>query len=257
MNTSLSYSVQSQVGLRPNNEDAAYSGPRLLALADGMGGHAAGELAASLVISELIPLDRQEVDDPLVALREATRRCNTAIADHIAAHPEHEGMGTTLTALLFGRDSLGLVHVGDSRAYLMREGLLSQITKDDTLVQYLLDEERITPQEAWGHPRRSLVSKVLTGQAVDPFLETRQVKTRDRYLICSDGLSDHIPLETIGDALRPPDPHLVAQQLTRLALQNGSQDNITCIVADVVEGSSGYNLALLAGAAGRKAMLVG
>jgi PPM family protein phosphatase len=257
MNVSLSYSVQSQVGMRPNNEDAAFSGPRLLALADGMGGRAAGEIAASLVISELMPLDRQEVDDPLVALREATRRGNTAIADHIAAHPEHKGMGTTLTALLFGRDTLGLVHVGDSRAYLMREGLLSQITKDDTLVQYLVDEKRITLQEAWGHPQRSLVSKVLTGQAVDPFLETRQVTPHDRYLICSDGLSDHVPAECIGEALRLPDPHIGPQQLIRLALQHGSQDNITCIVADVVEGASGYNIALLTGAAGHEAILVG
>jgi serine/threonine protein phosphatase PrpC len=255
MKVSLSYSVQSHVGLRPNNEDAAFSGPRLLALADGMGGRAAGEIAASLVISELMPLDRQEVDDPLVALREATRRGNMAIADHIADHPEHEGMGTTLTALLFGRDSLGLVHVGDSRAYLMRDGLLSQITKDDTLVQYLVDEERITPQEAWGHPQRSLVSKVLTGHGVDPFLETRQVTPHDRYLICSDGLSDHVPVEWIGEALRLPDPHVAPQQLIRLALQQGSQDNITCIVAEVVEGESGYNIALLTGAPGHEAFL--
>jgi serine/threonine protein phosphatase PrpC len=242
MDVSLSYSVQSHVGLRPNNEDAAFSGPRLLALADGMGGHEAGEVAASLVISELMPLDRQEVHDPLTALREATRRGNTAIADHIAAHPEHEGMGTTLTALLFGRDSLGLVHVGDSRAYLMRDGSLSQMTKDDTLVQYLVDEKRISPQDAWGHPQRSLVSEVLTGHGVDPFLETRQVAPHDRYLICSDGLSDHVPPETISQALRLPDPQLGTQQLIRLALQHGSQDNITCIIADVVEGASGYNI---------------
>jgi serine/threonine protein phosphatase PrpC len=257
MDVSLRYSVQSHVGLRPNNEDAAFSGPRLLALADGMGGHAAGEIAASLVISELIPLDRQELDDPLVALREATLRGNTAITDHIAAHPEHEGMGTTLTALLFGRNNLGLVHVGDSRAYLMRDGLLTQITKDDTLVQHLVDEKRITPEDAWGHPQRSLVSQVLTGHGVDPLLETRQIKTRDRYLICSDGLSDHVPVEAISEALRMPDPQLGTQQLIRLALQHGSQDNITCIVADVVEGTSGYNIALLTGAAGHEAMLVG
>jgi len=256
MDVSLCYSVQSHVGFRTNNEDGAYSGPHLLALADGMGGHAAGEVAASLVISELIPLDRQEVEDPLVALRQATRRCNQALGDHIAAHPEHRGMGTTLTALLFGRDSLGLVHVGDSRAYLMREGFLSQITKDDTLVQHLVDEGRITAEEAWGHPQRSMVSQVLTGESVDPLFETFQVQPNDRYLICSDGLTDYAPTERILDALQMVDPQRCTQQLIRLALQHGSRDNITCIVADAVGGASGYNIALRTGAVGRGGVLV-
>jgi len=253
---SLSYSVQSQVGLRPNNEDAAYSGPRLLALADGMGGAAAGEVAASLVISELAPLDQQPVGDPLGALREATRRGNAAIADHVAANPEHEGMGTTLTALLFAGDNVGLIHVGDSRAYLMRDGSLSQITRDDTFIQYLIDEGRLTYEDAWNHPQRSMVLKVLTGREVEPSVKTLQAKPRDRYLICSDGLSDYVPLDAISDALSLPDPQRCTQALIRLALQRGSQDNITSIVADVVGGESGYNIAILTGAAGRDATLV-
>jgi serine/threonine protein phosphatase PrpC len=256
MNKSLSYSVQSQVGLRPNNEDAAYSGPRLLALADGMGGHAAGEVAASLVISELAPLDQQPFGDPLRALREATRRANVAIADHVAANPEHEGMGTTLTALLFAGDNVGLIHVGDSRAYLMRDGSLSQITKDDTLVQHLVDEGRLTHEEARNHPQRSMVLKVLTGQEVEPSVKSLQAEPRDRYLICSDGLTDYVPVDAISDALSLPNPQQCTQALIRLALQRGSQDNITCIVADVVQGESGYNIALLTGAAGRDATLV-
>jgi len=256
MNMSLSYSVQSQVGLRPNNEDAAYSGPRLLALADGMGGAAAGEVAASLVISELVPLDRQEVDDPLDALREATRRGNAAIADHVTANPEHEGMGTTLTALLFAGDNVGLIHVGDSRAYLMRDGSLTQITRDDTFIQHLIDEGRLTYEDARSHPQRSMVLKVLTGREVEPSVKTLQAKPRDRYLICSDGLSDYVPLGAISDVLSLPNTQRCTQALIRLALQRGSQDNISCIVADVVGGESGYNIAILTGAAGRDATLV-
>jgi len=256
MNVSLSYSVQSQVGLRPNNEDAAFTSPRVLALADGMGGHAAGEVAASLVIAELASLDQLQVTDPLVDLREAALRGNAAIANHVAAHPEHQGMGTTLTAMLFTGDNLGLVHVGDSRAYLMRDGSLTRITRDDTFIQYLIDEGRLTPEDARNHPQRSMVLKVLTGGEVEPSVKTLQAKPRDRYLICSDGLSDYVPLDAISDVLSLSDPQGCPQALIRLALQRGSQDNITCIVADVVGGESGYNIAILTGAAGRKATLV-
>ena len=256
MKVSLRYSVQSQVGMRPNNEDAAYSGPRLLALADGMGGHAAGEVAASLVISELAPLDQQPVGDPLGALREATRRGNVAIADHVAANPEHEGMGTTLTALLFTGDNVNLIHVGDSRAYRMRDGSLTQITRDDTLIQYLIDEGRLTYEEARSHPQRSMVLKVLTGREIEPSVKTLQAEPRDRFLICSDGLSDYVPPNAISDLLSLSDPQRCTQALIRVALQRGSQDNITCIVADIVDGDTGYNIGLLTGAAGREATLV-
>ena len=256
MSVSLWYSVQSQAGLRPNNEDAAFTSPRILALADGMGGHAAGEVAASLVVAELATLDQVEISDPLVDLREAALRGNAAIANHVAAHPEHQGMGTTLTAMLFMGDNLGLVHVGDSRAYLMRDGSLTQITRDDTLIQHLIDEGRLTYEEARSHPQRSMVLKVLTGREVEPSVKTLQAKPRDRYLICSDGLSDYAPLDAISDVLSLPNPQRCTQALIRLALQRGSQDNISCIVADVVGGESGYNIALLTGAAGREATLV-
>ena len=257
MQVSLRYSVQSQGGLRPNNEDAAFASPRILALADGMGGHAAGEVAASLVIAELASLDQQlQVTDPLVSLREATIRGNAAIANHVAAHPEHEGMGTTLTAMLFTGDELGLVHIGDSRAYLMRDGSVTRITRDDTFIQDLIDEGRLTNEEARSHPQRSMVLKVLTGREVEPFVNKLKAVPGDRYLICSDGLSDYVPLGEIRDVLSHSDPQGCTQALIRLALQHDSQDNITCIVADVVGGSSGYNLALLTGAAGRRATLV-
>jgi len=256
MHVSLRYSIQSEVGLRPNNEDAAFAGPRLLALSDGMGGYAAGEVAASLVIAELVPLDQQQVDDPVVALRDAATRGNASIAHHVAEHPEHAGMGATLTAILFAGDEIGLVHVGDSRAYRFRNGSLTQITRDDTLVQALVDQGRLTTEQAWHHPQRSIVLEVMRGQEMSPFGEMLQAETRDRYLICSDGLSDFVPEETIGEVMRLPDPQRCVGELIRLALCYGSHDNVTCIVADVVEGDSGYNIALLTGAPGREATLV-
>jgi protein phosphatase len=221
-----------------------------------MGGHAAGEVAASLAVSELSPLNEHAVDDPVTALREATIRSNEAIARDVAARPEHRGMGTTLTAMLFTGREFGLVHVGDSRAYLFREGALTQITKDDTLVGALVEEGRLTPEEARAHPQRSMVLRVLTGQDVEPFIERRAITIGDRYVICSDGLTDYVPDNAIAEVLALDDPHRSTQELTRLALRGGSRDNITCVVADVTEGPSGYNMALVAGAPGFHAELV-
>ena len=137
----LRYAARSDRGLiRGTNQDSVYAGPRLLALADGMGGHAAGEVASSLVISALAPLDDDEPGDDLLAqLREAVANGNAAIAELVSQDPDLDGMGTTLTAVLFAGGRLGLCHVGDSRAYLMRDGVLSQITHDDTFVQSLID----------------------------------------------------------------------------------------------------------------------
>ncbi len=219
MTVSLCYSVRSERGLtRENNEDAAFAGPRLLALADGMGGAAAGEVASSLVIAELAPLnDRPPGDDLLGELRSATLRGNAAIARHIADHPDRNGMGTTLTALLFGGDTVGLVHVGDSRGYLLRDGSLSQITKDETLVQSLVDDGALTPEQAWAHPHRSMVLRAITGQELDPALTMREAKPGDRYLICSDGLSDVVPEEALAEVLRDVrEPQECVQQLIRL-----------------------------------------
>ena len=170
----LRYSARSDRGLvRQNNQDAVYAGPRLLALADGMGGHAAGEVASSLVISALAPLDEDTPGEDLLGeLRNATVEGNAAITQHVASAPDLEGMGTTLTAILFAGNRLGLVHVGDSRAYQLRDGVLTQITKDDTFVQSLIDEGRITEDEAHNHPQRSLLLRAITGQEIEPSLTT-------------------------------------------------------------------------------------
>ena len=257
MGTHLRFAVQSQIGLRSNNEDAAYAGPRLLALADGMGGHAAGEVAAALAIRELIALDESPHSaDLLVDLRRTFDRANDAIGSTVARDKATSGMGTTLTALLFHGSQVVLGHIGDSRAYLLRNGSLEQITRDDTFVQSLVDEGRLSPEEAATHPRRNMLLKVLTGQQIEPHFEIREVDRGDRYLVCSDGLSDHVSDEEIAEVLQLPDPQQRPQQLIRLALRRGSQDNITCVVGDVVWEPSGYNIAMLAGAPGDEARLV-
>jgi protein phosphatase len=144
-------------------------------------------------------------------------------------------MGTTLTAILFAGGRLALCHVGDSRAYLLRDGQLTQITHDDTFVQTLIDDGRITPEEANSHPQRSLLLRALNGQDVEPDLSMREARAGDRYLLCSDGLSGVVSEETLADALANPDPHATADRLIELALRSGGPDNITVIVADVVE----------------------
>jgi protein phosphatase len=148
-------------------------------------------------------------------------------------------MGTTLTAILFAGNKLGLVHIGDSRGYLLRDGELAQITKDDTFVQTLVDEGRITAEEAHSHPQRSLIMRALTGHEVEPTLIMREARVGDRYLLCSDGLSDPVSQETILEALQIPDVAESADRLIELALRGGGPDNVTVVVADVVDDDFG------------------
>ncbi len=236
MTLALRYAARSDRGLvRANNEDSVYAGARLLALADGMGGHAAGEVASQLVIAALAHLDDDEPGGDLLGkLERAVYEGNSAIAEQVEQHPDLDGMGTTLTAILFAGDRLGLVHIGDSRGYLLRDGELAQITKDDTFVQTLVDEGRITAEEAHSHPQRSLIMRALTGHEVEPTLIMREAREGDRYLLCSDGLSDPVSQETILEALKIPDVADSADRLIELALRGGGPDNVTVVVADVV-----------------------
>jgi serine/threonine protein phosphatase PrpC len=233
----LRYAARSDRGLiRGTNQDSVYAGPRLLAVADGMGGHAAGDVASKVVIAALEHLDDDAPSgDLLQALRQAVFDGSEHLREVIREAPQLEGMGTTLTAVLFAGGRLGLCHVGDSRAYLMRDGELSQITHDDTFVQTLIDDGRITEEEANHHPQRSLLLRALNGQDVEPDLSMRDARAGDRYLLCSDGLSGVVTFETLAQAMRDPDPQATADRLIELALRSGGPDNITCIVADVVE----------------------
>ncbi|MFD9338398.1 PP2C family protein-serine/threonine phosphatase [Streptomyces sp. NPDC060028] len=247
MSLSLRFAAGSHKGMiREGNEDSGYAGPRLLAIADGMGGQAAGEVASSEVISTLVQLDDDVPgSDILTSLATAVQRANDQLRVMVEEDPQLEGMGTTLTALLWTGQRLGLVHVGDSRAYLLRDGLLTQITQDHTWVQRLVDEGRITEEEATTHPQRSLLMRALgSGDIVEPDLSIREVRAGDRYLICSDGLSGVVSHQTLEETLADyHGPHETVQALIQLALRGGGPDNITCIVADVLDTDSGDTLA--------------
>jgi serine/threonine protein phosphatase PrpC len=239
MTLALRYAVRSDVGLlREGNEDSAYAGPHLLAVADGMGGHAAGEVASAATIATIASLDSdRSANDLLPALANAVATANMRLQEMIMSDPATEGMGTTLTALLWSDGHAALCHIGDSRAYLLREGKFYQITHDHTLVQSLVDEGRITEDDVATHPQRSLLLRALDGRTLaDPDLSSHETIPGDRYLMCSDGLSGVVTEQTLHQALSSVrDPDKAALQLVELALKGGGPDNITCIVADVVD----------------------
>lgn len=247
MSLEIRYAARSDVGLlREINEDSAYAGPRLLAVADGMGGHAAGEVASAVAISSLAALDTEaRIEDPAALLRSAVFDANNQLRAMVAADSELEGMGTTVTALLVDRTQLALVHIGDSRAYLLRDGALTQVTTDHTLVQRLVDEGRITAEEAGVHPQRSLVTRALDGrEGLELDMSLRDLVRGDRYLLCSDGLSGVVSDPTIGEALAIPGLHAAVDRLVELALRGGAPDNVTCVVADIVEADETTALTL-------------
>jgi PPM family protein phosphatase len=239
MTLELRYAVRSDVGLlREGNEDSAYAGPRLLAVADGMGGHAAGEVASALTIESMAELESEQFgDEMLKALAMAVATANARLQERIIANPAVEGMGTTLTALLWSDGHAAICHIGDSRGYLLRDGELYQITHDHTLVQSLVDEGRIRPADVSTHPQRSLLLRALDGRSIaEPDLSVHESLPGDRYLLCSDGLSGVVSDETLRDTLSTiEDLEIVTRQLIDLAIHGGGPDNITCIVADVID----------------------
>ena len=217
----LNYTAASDRGLvRTNNEDSAFAGRNLLVLADGMGGHAAGEVASQLLVTTMQRLDRDPGDNDMLALLgTAADDANAAIADTVRQRPETEGMG-----------------VGDSRGYRLRDGKLEQITIDDTYVQSLVDSGSLKPEDVSTHPQKSLILKAYTGRPVDPTLRILDAKPGDRLLLCSDGLSDPVTSDTIETTLREGTPEQAATRLIDLALRSGGPDNVTVVVADVVAG---------------------
>jgi protein phosphatase len=234
----LRFAAASDVGLmRSNNEDSGYAGTHLLVVADGMGGAAAGEVASSVAVAALARLDDDDPGgDVLDALAQAVTRAEEQLAALVDAQPTLGGMGTTLTALLRSGSRLGLLHIGDSRAYLMRGGELTIITHDHTLVQSLIDAGRLTQEEAQTHPQRSILTRTLDGaQPAQPDLSVRELEAGDRLLVCSDGLSGVVSQDTLAETLaRHPDPQDAVDTLVSLALKGGGPDNVTCVVADVV-----------------------
>ncbi|QIK84765.1 PP2C family serine/threonine-protein phosphatase [Sanguibacter sp. HDW7] len=241
MPIALRYALRSDVGLvRSNNQDSGFAGPNLLVVADGMGGHAGGDVASSIAVATFAPLndDSFGADDAVAELERAVDEAQEALVARSTAEPELSGMGTTVTALLRAGSMLAMAHMGDSRAYLLREGELTQVTTDHTFVQHLVDTGKITPEEAEVHPQRSVVMRVLCdfGLGLRPDLSVREGRPGDRWLLCSDGLSGYVSHDTMRTTLAEiDDPGLCTERLVQLALRAGGPDNITCIVADVLD----------------------
>jgi serine/threonine protein phosphatase PrpC len=272
--------------VRTNNEDSLHVGRWVLAVADGMGGLPAGELASEMITVELAALDRSlgscpdgagpapegagsagpadlaaeraavagRVEpgaegagpavpgrgpdvDPTAVLRSSVSEANRRIREAAESEPAHQGMGSTVTALLLAGDRIALLHVGDSRCYLLRQGTLRQLTRDDTFVQSLVDRGVLTAEGARAHPQRSLVTKAVQGFDFAPAESLLTARVGDRFLLCSDGLSDVVADDAISHALTSyAEPGQCAEGLVKLAVQAGAPDNVSAIVADVRDG---------------------
>ncbi|GAA1703409.1 protein phosphatase 2C domain-containing protein [Microbacterium sediminicola] len=224
--------------VRSNNQDSGYAGSNLFVVADGMGGHAGGDVASSIAISQLTELDRP-FDSPATAeraLNDAITDTAAVLIDTVALRPELAGMGTTVSALAMVDDYAVIAHIGDSRVYLYRDGALTQITTDHTFVQRLVDSGRITPEEARYHPRRSVLMRVLGDMSPNPEIDTFVMPTQpgDRWLLCSDGLCGVVPDTQTAKALGADlAPARTADILLKLALDGGAPDNVTIVLADV------------------------
>jgi protein phosphatase len=246
----LDCAVESDVGRRPNNEDSAYATTRLAVIADGVGGATAGEVASRLVVDAFVSLDKTRLERPLPdALRDTVQHGNETLRFLAECRPELATMSTTVTAVALTNDGEYLVvNVGDSRTYLYRDGALAQLTRDDSLVQALIESGAITSAEARGHPARAIVMAALDGQPrPEPEVRTLPAKAGDRLLLCSDGLSDAIDDEKIANALQVTSNVECAHQLVRMALDAGGRDNVSVIVADVVDradSSAGWSNAV-------------
>jgi serine/threonine protein phosphatase PrpC len=233
----LHCAARSELGGRANNEDRLLGTPRLLAVADGVGGAVAGEVASSIVILALSLLDKSWLECPLPdALAQAVVRGNETLSFVAECRPELAGMSTTLTALALADDGRYLVvNVGDSRTYLYRRGALRQLTRDDSLVQALVDQGAITRAQAARHPQRSIVLEALDGRPREPRApRVLAAAPGDRLLLCSDGLSDVLDDDALATGLAIAGRGAAAEHLVSAALHAGARDNITVIVADVV-----------------------
>jgi protein phosphatase len=237
----LQYAAISDVGrVRKDNQDAGYAGPWLLSVCDGVGGAARGDLASSTAIGQIRRLDQppqdgEDTQHRLERVAGAIHRASDRIGELVDEQPALSGTSTTATVAMFDGEHLSMGHIGDSRAYLLRDRELSQLTSDHTFVQSLIDEGRITEEEARTHPHRNLILKALDGvHDYDPDLFTVRLAERDRILVCSDGASGALDDKRMADILSTGSPDFAAVELVRASLDAGSTDNVTCIVADVV-----------------------
>ena len=233
----LRYAAFSDVGrVRKDNQDSGYAGPHLLVVADGVGGSARGDVASAETVEVLRRLDTPPGDDVLGAVAGAIHLSHDRIAQLVADDPSLEGTSTTVTALVFDGTRVAVGHVGDSRGYLLRDGTLAQLTTDHTFVQSLVDEGRITQDEARVHPHRNLILRAVDGvHEPEPDVFTLDVAPGDRILLCSDGASGVLSDEQLTRILADGTPDSAAYSLVDRALDAGSSDNVTVVVADLVD----------------------
>jgi serine/threonine protein phosphatase PrpC len=229
--------AQTDLGLvREGNEDSALSCANLIAVADGMGGHAGGEVASAIAINslnDLLPLLQDEgidLDSKEDLFLNITHEIDQKILDKSKAQPELSGMGTTLTTLAILDNKIELLHIGDSRCYRYRDNKLEQLSYDHTVMQELLDQGRLTPQEVFDHPQRSLLTQALMGDSgLDPILQTFEIKEGDQFLLCSDGLTNVLSDYEISKIIEANDADLIPQALIKEVRSKGAPDNITII----------------------------
>ena len=239
-------SARSAIGLvRQGNEDSGFVSPQLLAVADGMGGHAAGEVASRIaveVLQSLVPtLVSTDIDEDSVTdlLMHSLHSIDSEISVVTDEDIEKRGMGTTLTALLIRDKHISLLHVGDSRCYRLRGNSLEQLSNDHTIIQELLDQGAISPAEALEHPQRSMLTQALRGDGdVTPVLQMYEIKKGDRYLLCSDGLSGVLTEKEIKVGLKKSDKDEAVKFLVDATYINGAPDNVTVIIADISDSST-------------------
>jgi PPM family protein phosphatase len=241
VSTPILSAAVSHIGkIRASNQDSGSVGNHLFVVADGMGGHAGGDVASALAIRHLVHLDR-----PYTSVEEAREELYRGILDAgkeltraVADHPELTGMGTTLSGMVRIGDKVVVAHIGDSRIYLLRDGVLEQITADHTFVQRLVDSGRITPEEAAVHPRRSVLMRVLGDVDVDPEIDTHVLDTQpgDRWLLCSDGLSGYVAEREIAEILLTThDPEEACDKLVQASLAEGAPDNVTAVIVHIAD----------------------
>ncbi|HEU4811483.1 MAG TPA: protein phosphatase 2C domain-containing protein [Nocardioides sp.] len=235
----LQFAAISDVGrVRKDNQDSGYAGPWLLTVCDGVGGAARGDIASSTAVQQLRKLDERPSEDMLGQVAGALHRAHDRIAELVDEDPSLNGTSTTATVALFDGTRLGIGHVGDSRAYLYRGREISQLTTDHTFVQSLIDEGRITEDEARVHPHRNLILRALDGiHEAEPDLFHVELQPGDRLLLCSDGACGVLDDARLADILSTGGPDFAAVELVRASLDAGSSDNVTCLVADVVDAN--------------------
>jgi serine/threonine protein phosphatase PrpC/predicted nucleic acid-binding Zn ribbon protein len=245
----------SHVGkVRSKNDDSGYAGRHLFVVADGMGGHAGGDVASAIATTRIAEIDEEYASaaDAEFALQSALIAANSLLAETVFEHPELTGMGTTVSGLIRVGNEVAIAHIGDSRIYLLRDGELSQITADHTFVQRLVDSGRITPEEAAVHPRRSVLMRVLGDVDAAPEIDTSILDTRsgDRWLLCSDGLSSYVSEDKILNVMTTArDADETARLLVKESLDAGAPDNVTVIVLDIDGDAPNAALGLVGSAA--------